>query len=216
VRPRNTADEAKKCFTPDARLKQYMQERLQLTKEMEKLDAAGKEFSAEVNKTDRYLRTKKTRVLDTIIFPAMAALIYFFRFIAKHPELHPLFENDIKDLLGIRRDDPEKQDAGHMFYDLLDYIIIGTEEGRYSDKKDDRIDFRLILNHHAQKIVAYKMRQSSVSILEMGGPRAVIHGHFDNVWAWTEMLSHIAMRKVDDDARPNRTFDLRNHNLVNE
>jgi hypothetical protein len=203
--------EGQKSFDPDSRLIQYMQERLQLSVEMEKLDAAGEEFSSEINTKDRGLRTKKTRVLDQIVFPAMANLIYFFKSIAVHPELQTIFENDIKDLLGIRRDDPQKHDSGFLFYDLLDYIIIGSKEGRYSDKRDDRVDFRLILNDQAQKIVAYKMKQSSVSILKMGGPRAVINRHFDNVWAWTEMLSQIAMHKVNDKSRPNRTFEIRDH-----
>jgi hypothetical protein len=78
-----------------------------------------------------------------------------------------------------------------VFYDLLDYIIIGRKGGRYSETEDDRVDFRLILNHVAQKIVCYKMMHSSVSILKMGGPRRIINDHFDTVWALTEMLSSI-------------------------
>jgi hypothetical protein len=88
--------------------------------------------------------------------------------------------------------------------------------GRYSKGEDDRIDFRLILNDLAQKIVSYKMMQSSVSILKMGGPRRVINGHFDNVWAWTEMRSLIAKRDVDDRVPPNRTFNLEDYDLSNE
>ena len=64
-----------------------MKKRLQLMSQMDVLDAAGEEFSPEINANDRSLRTLKTRILDQIIFPAMADLTYFFEVIAEHSEL---------------------------------------------------------------------------------------------------------------------------------
>jgi hypothetical protein len=207
VEEHQATEKAQKCFIPDSKIIQYMQERLQLIADMEKVDAADEEFNSQVNRTDRRLRTEKTRLLDKIIFPAMATLMYFFKFLAMHPELQPIFESDIRDLLGINRDDPHKQDTGFIFYDLMDYVLIGNKEGRFGEGPDGRLDFRLILTHIVQKIVAHKMRQSSVSILSMA-PRFIVMDDFHKVWAWTELLSHAAEQNANYKVPPTRTIDF--------
>ena len=53
----------------------------------------------------------------------MINLTYFFQFVASHEELQPIFEDDIKDLLGLRRENKEKE-FGYMFY----YLLKGTVE----------------------------------------------------------------------------------------
>ncbi len=60
------------------------------------------------------------------------------------------------------------------------------------------------------------MRQSSVGILKMGGPRSVVIGDFHKVWAWTEMLSLVAKQDIDDEVPPARTFDFQTNDLLSE
>ena len=91
-----------KRFQPQADLRNYMSERLELSKKMEKDDAEGSEFSDEINSQNRSLRVKKVRILNDIVFTAMADLTFFFEAITLHPELQVLLDNDIKDLLGVR------------------------------------------------------------------------------------------------------------------
>lgn len=53
----------------------------------------------------------------------MINLTYFFQFVASHEELQPIFEDDIKDLLGLRREN-KKKEFGYMFH----YLLKGTLE----------------------------------------------------------------------------------------
>jgi len=200
-------------YLPDDLLVNYMRQKLQFERDKEKSKLRGKELAE--NETYSNLKKRKFDVLDRV-FRSLANLIFFFKCIAEYPELEKVFEDDVMDLLGIKRNDPQKQDLGFVFYDLLDYILIGKKGGRYGEGPDDRLDFRLILNHIVQKIVCYKMRQSSVGILDMEGPRNVVMGDFHKVWAWTEMLLHIAEQNLDDKVPPNRTFDFRDRDLSNE
>jgi hypothetical protein len=175
------------------------------------LKVRGKELAEDA--TYSKLKSKKFDVLDRV-FRSMANLIFFFKCIAEYPELEKVFEDDVMDLLGVKRN--EKQDLGFVFCDLLDYILIGRKGGRYAKEGDDRLDFRLILNHIVQQIVCHKMRQSSVSILKMGGPRRVVMDDFHKAWAWTEMLSLTAEQTLDDEVPPDRTFDFQPHDLSKE
>jgi len=205
---------SQKCYKPKEELEAYLNRRLQFEKKQRKLTIAGEELSDQEKREGDNLRRMKVHILNTYVFPSMANLTFFFKSIAEHQQLEELFEDDILDLLGIRRNNPQKDDLGFMFYDLLDHILIGGKGGRYNEKKDDRIDFRLILNHIAQKIVCHKMRQSSVGILEMGGPRSVVMGDFHRVWAWTEMLSRVAEQGIDDEVPPARTFEFHTDELL--
>ena len=106
-----------KYFSPDSRLIDYLEERLQLSKEMDRLDVTGKEFTPKINARDKSLRTKKVRILNDIIFQAMADLTFFFKAISLHLELQEILDSDIKDLLGIRH--KSSHEYGFMILDLL-------------------------------------------------------------------------------------------------
>ena len=56
----------------------------------------------------------------------MINLTYFFQFVASHEELQPIFEDDIKDLLGLRRENKEKE-IEYMFHYLLKGMLEGDE-----------------------------------------------------------------------------------------
>ena len=58
----------------------------------------------------------------------MANLLFFFECISKYPVLEELFEDDIQDLLGIRRSDPQQQIIGHIVSRLLYWILIRPEK----------------------------------------------------------------------------------------
>src|SRR5438552_1359582 len=131
-------------YPPDDLLINYMRQKLHFERDKEKSKLRGKELAED----DTYSNLKK-RKFDVIdrVFRSMANLIFFFKCIAEHPELEKVFEDDVMDLLGVKRNNPEKHDLGFVFYDLLDYILIGRKEGRYTKETDDRLNFRLILNH---------------------------------------------------------------------
>jgi hypothetical protein len=207
--------ENQKCFSPSPKLREYMVKRLQLLSQMDKLNAAGEEFSSEIYANDRSLRTLKTRILDQIIFPAMANLSYFFEVISEHSELRVLFENDIKDLLGVRHNNPTLQLSGYIFYRLLSSILItGKHSGlRIQDimperKKIEAEDYRLALADLAQQILYYKVDRSLPEIIDTPDARRNVLDDFDRVQGWTKMLAHRVDQTTIDEI-PRRIFDFR-------
>jgi hypothetical protein len=91
-----------KHFSPDEEIIEFMHKRLHMEKIKNKLKYRGEKLSDKDQMEDHRLRIKKVRLLNNIIFPAMANLTYFFECVANHPELQSIFEDDLKDLFGIR------------------------------------------------------------------------------------------------------------------
>jgi hypothetical protein len=89
------------CFKPDKKLIGFMEEKLHVEKMKKALTLAGKELSHADQQKRQKLKTNKVRLLNDIVFPAMANLTYFFECIANHPELQSIFEDDLKDLFGM-------------------------------------------------------------------------------------------------------------------
>ena len=118
----------------------------------------------------RYLDKEKVTILDKFIFPAMANLTFFFKSISRYQELKQIFENDIEDLLGVRRENPQYNKYGFIFSQLVLSILL-IEEEAYSEEAADRDDFplhyqldktgkknfRLRLNQILQDIVKIKV-----------------------------------------------------------
>jgi hypothetical protein len=169
---------------------------------MDKIDAAGEDFSVEINTQDRSLRTKKVRVLDDIIFQAMADLTFFFESVAAYAELLGVFENDIKELLGVRHEGT--QEYGYMLRRLLRSILIIREvrdKDRLHNKQDD---YRLRLNHILQGIVFDKARPYIANTFHLREAQHVLKDDFSRAWGWTGTLSYGIEER--NEGTPHRTF----------
>ena len=130
---RNAKTNTKNCFTPNDRLINFLNKRLQLEKtKLEVKNGNRKNLLPEEEKSDVSLRTDKNRILNNIIFPSMSNLTYFFQFIASNSELQEIFDDDIKDLLGLRREN-KKMKEGYMFENLLTGML---EWDEHLDKKN--------------------------------------------------------------------------------
>ncbi|MDE1726265.1 MAG: hypothetical protein KGH89_03260 [Thaumarchaeota archaeon] len=92
-----------KSYIPNDTLVNFVQEWLQLHREKENLTKAGKELSTDEKKKIRELDRMKVYVLDTVIFPAMADLTYFFESIAVSEKLAETFEDEVAELLDPRK-----------------------------------------------------------------------------------------------------------------
>ena len=86
---------SKLCYTPDADLIKFLEERLNLLKKQK----TGKKSTLEDSKLKRNNDSKKVRRLNDYIFPSMANLIAFFEYMKNNPELQKDFEEDIQELL---------------------------------------------------------------------------------------------------------------------
>lgn len=91
-----------KSYIPKEELVEFIQEWLQIHKKREELAKEGRYLSEEENSRIRPLDTNKVRILDNIIFPALANLTYFFEAMADNQILAKAFENQLEEILDPR------------------------------------------------------------------------------------------------------------------
>jgi hypothetical protein len=212
-----------KYYTPHEDLMDLLKKELhkkKATKEGKELGEYDKEKRKKGN-IDRL----KVYYLDKHIFQAMANLAFFFEAIAKHPELEDLYGDDIRDLLGVRRNKSAKHICGFMFFNLL-RDILKVDDLHLEREEGIQPDFRLILNHHVERIVRNKVsaflaggykKQNGRFILvdfKMENVRKVILHDFSRALAWTGMLASSVDNTPDDEEEPHRTFDFRTDELL--
>ena len=139
----------------------------------------------------------------------MANLTYFFKMITQYPELQVLFENDIKDLLGIRRNKPKESIYGFVFFDLLCGIL---KIGRISFLNKQQRQREMIfvrINDLLQQIVYHKFSASLPFAFKTEGAQKSVLDDFNRSMAWTgggcwpTVWNQSAEKEV-----PSRTFDL--------
>lgn len=168
----------------------------------------------------RYLDKEKVTILDKFIFPSMANLTFFFKSISRYPELKKIFDDDIKDLLGVRRINPEQNKYGFIFSQLVRSILL-IEEEPYSeevaDKEDfplhkqsartEKNDFRLRLNHILQDIIKIKAVDIDLDGVSNSEKR-IVQDDFNRVRLWTRIIAEGGTQITEDtdeeDAENNR------------
>jgi hypothetical protein len=197
-----------KHFTPSKELVDYMKNRLQIEQKKSELKLRGEELSREDELTERKLRTDKTRILDKIIFQSMANLTYFLQSISKHPNLQSIFEDDLKDLFGIRRNNPNAQNRGFMFAKLMTGIISWDPlaiDPRVKDKRNFRLTLLRILQegifHLIMQLTIEEFPAHTAKIISQDLARAV---------AWIDFYA--SRVEEDKDILPRRTFDIKSIN----
>ena len=190
-----------KGYIPDKLIVNYMQEKLQFEQERHELKLRGENLK----ENDRYSNLKKRKVNVLVrIFTSMANLIFFFECISKYPVLQELFEDDIQDLLGIRRSNPQQQVSSYIVARLL-YSIL------FVQKENNESDFRSIVNNLLQQIVRNKSKQNLRNVLVTDDATNAAAADFDRAVAWTGMLA--ANFKVEGDV-PKRTLEFDSDELL--
>ena len=128
-------DPNKKRYVFSPKIKVFLEKELQYSKDKRKINdkkrvAIEKENVEYIEKLkkefeDKYKnrRTEKLRFLDQYIFPSMANLVVFFEYLAKHPEIIDLFEDDIMELLGIDQAHSNESPNNFIFDRFLNAII---------------------------------------------------------------------------------------------
>jgi hypothetical protein len=206
---------ARKSYVPDKSIVNYMNEKLQFEKERNKLSLRGE--ALQTNPLYSTLKKRKVDVLDRV-FRSMANIVFFFDRISTEEDLREDFEDDVKDLLGVRRDNPEERIYGFIFYRLVSSILIERNRSKKlqshgnvqieliaQDRNLDVSDFSLNLNHFLQQIVRDKVRSSLPTGVDMLGAQTAILNDFDRALAWTGLLAHSTDQ---DNEKPDRTLDL--------
>lgn len=160
----------------------------------------------------RYLDKEKVNVLNDYVFQSMANVVFFFKCIASYPELRPIFENDIMDLLGVRRLNPQTNNYGFVLFNLLHAMLL-VGEGLYIDKRGHNKDFRLRLNQLLQEIVWAKFEVSLTQVFRNSSAQRVVTDDFNKVWGWTRMVAETLDESAEDTKVPHRTIEIGTEHL---
>lgn len=174
----------------------------------QQLEYGLKELEEKARTHKRYLDKEKVAVLDKYIFQSMANLRFFFKSIAAYPQLREVFEDDIKDLLGIRRNNPQPNNYGFIIFNLL-HSILQIGEGVYNEKRSHNKDFRLRLNQLLQETVWDKVDASLTDVFNNESAQRTVADDFNRVWGWTRMLAESIDQSAEDNVPPRRTIKSR-------
>lgn len=90
-----------KHYVPSEDITRFFAERLRLERLTLLKEAAETKLSKDEDRLLRRLRTAKSRLLDKVS-QEIVDLVFFFESIAAHKELQDIFENDLKELLGVK------------------------------------------------------------------------------------------------------------------
>jgi hypothetical protein len=153
----------------------------------------------------RYIDTEKVELLNDYIFPSMANIVFFFRFISRYPQLKKIFDNDVRDLLGVRRENPHDDNYGFIFSALV-RSIVSTGLGFISKEEIRSKDFRLRLNQILQESVWVKAELTLPDVFKNPAAQRVVEDDFNRAWAWVRMLAEGIEQAPKDNKPPHRTI----------
>jgi hypothetical protein len=176
-----------KGYLPDDLIVNYIHDKLQFEKKKNEQKLQGKDLAE--NETYSNLKKRKVDVVDKI-FASMSNLKFFFDCIAKYQILEELFEDDIQDLLGIRRTNPQGQIRGHILSDLL-YSILFVQ--------NRKADFRLLLPPVLQLSARNKAYQFMRDVFKVETACFSVSNDLDRAYGWLEMLAQVARIEHDSE-----------------
>jgi len=194
-------EERTKYHRPNERLRKYIEQKSHLLKQIKSIEAREKEaktknqeepIQIQQEREELYTRTKtlanlKIQVLDDILFPSMANLTYFFNELSKDAELQDVFNSDISEILGIRREHPRPNNYAFMFVHLI-HGMISREGDEYQEN-----DFRIRLIYELQNLISWKFQGLAMTTFPTGQIRfsafKAVNDDMNRVLAWTQMLA---------------------------
>lgn len=173
---------------------------LELRGERERTDKIQQEHES-IKLRSRALQNKKIEVLDEIIFPSMANLVFFFEATSENQELAEVFESDMLDLLGIKRPNPRSEYNRYAF--IFENLVSGILQ--MNSRKDD---FRLRLIDILQELIFLKV--SSLKIFDTQKSTSMVTNDLQRAKAWTELLGSrikdVYDWKIIDEGVPGKNY----------
>lgn len=102
-----------KSYVPDESLVLFVQNWLRMHKKREEVTKEGKELSSNEKQDIRNLDKAKVDILDNVIFPSFANLIYFFEAVAGSNRMFNAFQDELEELLDPRKAKSAAEISGH-------------------------------------------------------------------------------------------------------
>ncbi|MGA9743802.1 MAG: hypothetical protein WBQ16_04235 [Nitrososphaeraceae archaeon] len=183
------SDKTIQGYIPSARLSSYLKEKLSI----ERYRMEGKVEDADFTKRKRNNDRMKVEVLDKIIFPSMANIVYYFEQIKNSRELQKVFEEDIQELLLGR-----KEDGPTIFKRLLEGIL--TWKDYHIIKSSQFFNFRAELFHIMLEVIFYRVPSILKTELPLQVVNTILTQDLGRAWAWTEILRKKTANYDNDEA----------------
>ena len=99
----NKSENDYKKITPNKRLREFITQYIEINEKKESLKVRGQEITDNDKQTLKNLSRKKVDILDTVVFPALADLTYFFEATAANPTMEKAFRKDLIEILDTRK-----------------------------------------------------------------------------------------------------------------
>lgn len=155
------------CYNPDETLVKFIQEWLRLHKMRDRVTLEGKDLTEGDQQKIRDSDRMKVYILDNILFPSMANLIYFFEAIASSKRLSKAFEVEVAELLDpSKAKEASQSSANDMRFSSLKFRrnnlarLISAILAIHNDKakaNSPTTDFRVGLMYQIQNVIGDMM-----------------------------------------------------------
>lgn len=193
-------------FQPDEELTDFMQKRLELEQERDKLlskKSAGAKLPNKFYKAIKSSGSRKSEILNDIIFPSMTNLIYFFEQICHHAELDSVFETDLIELLDpswvnqdmdtLNKETTARIFSTNNFARLVLTVLKIPERNMTYDKP--LINFRIALLYQLQSIIRELVRD--ILAHDYGSSGAIAQKVDEDFYETLRWLTFIAKASAD-------------------
>jgi hypothetical protein len=187
----------------DRRITEYVENKSKLDKILKSKDRSR--FSKDEEKFVTKLRQDKKRLLDTVIFPSMANLVAFFKYMAENPKVRDVFEEDLKELLGFIGKNTKYED--NIITKLLQSIL------KWDINREPN-NFRLELISSIQNVLRDKILYLTLMDENLGDSvtNTIVNPDVGRALIWCRMFSaryRNSEKKREDQARePNRPMNF--------
>jgi hypothetical protein len=189
------ARNAEVSYTYSMSLSNYLEEKLQLVRNKEKLKQAGKEPSEQDSKKKRANDRMKVHILSKHVFQSMANVIYFLEFVARNKwELQEVFEDDIEQLFFARKGKGEAA----AFERLIEAAVTWNMEKDFNN-------YRVVLYHFMQNRIFNDLLTLCRLNKEFNDDdiiRYTIGKDMASALAWTKLYSRKVVEKKNPATRP--------------
>ena len=188
----------------DWKITEYVENKSKLDKILKSKDRSR--FSTEENNLDIKLRQDKKRLLDNVIFPSMANLVVFFKYMAEDSKVRDIFEEDLKELLGFIGQNAKKYED-NIITKLLQSILEW-------DTNREPNNFRLELVSSIQNVIYHKLTYLTLMDKNLGDSitNTIVSPDVGRALVWSRMFSakyrQSDKKKEDQTREPNRPMNF--------
>jgi hypothetical protein len=188
-----------KCYIFDERLEAYFRERIALL-EGPKPGEDEKKYNQRIQSSN----TRKNRILNEVVFPSMANVVYFLEQVASNDELRRSFDPDIKDLFGMRfpegytrRDFEFDPHSTKDYYTVFERLLLPLLRWDL----DSSAGFRSLMMHVAMQIILFQLQYFTKTQLT-SSVRGILGNDLNRASAWIELISNTEELDYSEPNRP--------------